>query len=64
MSKDLEAEKKRLLNDEMFEAVTKLKKEGKIRFLALFSRPNNMEELLMTAVNAGHFDVIQPSFNS
>jgi predicted aldo/keto reductase-like oxidoreductase len=64
MSKDLEAEKKRLLNDEMFEAAAKLKKEGKIRFLGTSSHgPNNMEELLMTAVNSGHFDVIQPSFN-
>ena len=64
MSKDLETEKKRLLNDEMFEAVADLKKAGKIRFLGTSSHgPNNMEELLMIAVNSGHFDVIQPSFN-
>ncbi|MGO9380127.1 MAG: aldo/keto reductase [Dissulfurispiraceae bacterium] len=64
MSKDLEAEQKRLLSDEMFEAVAALKKAGKIRFLGTSSHgPNNMEALLMTAVNSGHFDVIQPSFN-
>lgn len=64
MNKDLEAEKKRLLNDEMFEAVAELKKAGKIRFLGTSSHgPNNMEELLMTAVKSDRFDVIQPSFN-
>lgn len=63
-SKDLEAEKRRLLSDEMFEAAAKLKKEGKIRFLGTSSHgPNHMEELLMTAVKSGRFDVIQPSFN-
>lgn len=64
MNKDLEAEKKRLLDNEMFEAVADLKKAGKIRFLGTSSHgPNNMEELLMTAVKSGRFDVIQPSFN-
>lgn len=64
MSKDLEAEKARLLNEEMFEAAAELKKAGKIRFLGASSHgPNNMEELLMTAVKSGRFDVIQPSFN-
>ncbi|MGO9612550.1 MAG: aldo/keto reductase [Dissulfurispiraceae bacterium] len=64
MSKDLEAEKQRLLSNEMFEAVAELKKAGKIRFLGTSSHgPNNMEELLMTAVQSGRFDVIQPSFN-
>ena len=64
MNKDLEAEKKRLLSDEMLEAAAELKKNGKIRFLGTSSHgPNNMEELLMTAVKSGHFDVIQPSFN-
>ncbi|MGO9613476.1 MAG: aldo/keto reductase [Dissulfurispiraceae bacterium] len=63
-SKDLEAEKKRLINDEMFEAVAELKKTGKVRFLGASSHgPNNMEELLITAVNSSHFDVIQPAFN-
>ena len=64
MNKDLEAEKKRLLDDEMLEAATDLKKAGKIRFLGTSSHgPDNMEELLMTAVKSGHFDMIQPSFN-
>jgi len=64
MNKDLEAEKKRLLDEEMLEAATALKKAGKIRFLGTSSHgPNNMEELLMTAVQSGHFDMIQPSFN-
>lgn len=64
MSKDLEAEKERLLSEEMFEAADELKKAGKVRFLGTSSHgPNNMEELLMTAVKSDRFDVIQPSFN-
>jgi len=64
MNKDLEVEKKRLLSDEMLEAAAALKKAGKIRFLGTSSHgPGNMEELLMTAVKSGRFDVIQPSFN-
>lgn len=64
MNKDLETEKKRLLSDEMFEAVAELKKAGKVRYLGTSSHgPNNMEELLMTAVKSGRFDLIQPSFN-
>ncbi len=64
MNKDMELEKKRLLSNEMFEAVAELKKTGKIRFLGTSSHgPNNSEELLMAAVKSGHFDVIQPSFN-
>jgi uncharacterized protein len=64
MSKDFEAEKKRLLDDEMLEAAADLKKAGKIRFLGASSHgPTNMEQLLMTAVASGHFDMIQPSFN-
>jgi predicted aldo/keto reductase-like oxidoreductase len=64
MNKDLEAEKKRLLDDEMFEAAAELKKAGKIRFLGTSSHgPNNMEALLMIAVKSGRFDLIQPSFN-
>ena len=64
MNKELESEKKRLLDSEMLEAVAELKKAGKVRFLGTSSHgPNNMEELLMTAVTSGHFDMIQPSFN-
>lgn len=64
MNKDLEAEKKRLLDYEMFEAVAELKKAGKVRFLGTSSHgPSNMEPLLMTAVNSGRFDLVQASFN-
>ncbi len=64
MSKDLEDEKKRLLSDEMFEAFGELKKAGKVRFMGTSSHgPNHMEELLMTAVKSGRFDLIQPAFN-
>jgi len=64
MSKDFEAEKKRLLDPEMLEAAAALKKAGKIRFLATSSHgPTNMEALLMTAVKSGHFDMIMASFN-
>jgi len=64
MNKDLEAEKKRLLDEEMLNAVSALKKAGKIRFLATSSHgPTNMEELLMTAVKSGHFDMVMASFN-
>ena len=64
MNKDLELEKKRLLDNEMFEAVEELKKAGKVRFFGTSSHgPNNMEELLMIAAKSGRFDVVQPSFN-
>jgi hypothetical protein len=64
MNRDLEAEEKRLLDPEMLEAVAELKKAGKVRFLGTSSHgPQNMEELLMTAVRSGHFSVIMPSFN-
>ncbi|HXX57044.1 MAG TPA: aldo/keto reductase [Thermodesulfovibrionales bacterium] len=64
MNKDLETEKKRLLSEEMLAAASELKKAGKIRFLGTSSHgPTNMEELLMTAVESGHYDMIQPAFN-
>lgn len=64
MNKDIELEKKRLLDEEMLSAVETLKKAGKVRFLGTSSHgPNNMEELLTTAVKSGHFDLIMPSFN-
>ncbi len=60
----LEEENKRLLDEEMLSAVEELKKAGKMRFLGVSSHgPSNMEELLMTAVKSGHFDLIQPAFN-
>ncbi len=63
-SKDRGAEERRLLSEEMFSAVEVLKKEGKIRFLAVSSHgPNHMEDLLRAAVQSGHFDLIMPAFN-
>lgn len=63
-SSSLDDEKKRLLSNEMLSAFHDLKKAGKVRFLGVSSHgPNNLEELLMTAVKSGHFDMIMPSFN-
>lgn len=63
-SRSLEKEKKRLLDEEMLSAYEELKKAGKVRFLAVSSHgPDNMEDLLMTAVQSGHFDLIMPAFN-
>lgn len=61
---DLEAEKKRLLDDNMLAATEALKKAGKIRFLATSSHgPHNMETLMNAAINSGHYDLIMPAFN-
>lgn len=63
-NKEFEAEKKRLLDENMFLAAEQLKKDGKIRYLATSSHgPANMEALLMEAVKSGHFDLIMPAFN-
>jgi len=54
----------RLLAGNMLEAYTKLKKAGKVRFLAVSSHgPNKMEKLLLAAVRSGHFDLIMPAHN-
>lgn len=56
--------KQRLLNDNMLSAAAELKKAGKIRFLAASSHgPHNLEELMMTAVTSGHFDLVMFAFN-
>ncbi|MEA3278300.1 MAG: aldo/keto reductase [Pseudomonadota bacterium] len=61
---DLERERSRLLDEDMLAAADELKREGKIRYLAVSSHgPNHMEELLMEAVRSGHFDLIMPAFN-
>jgi len=61
---DTGEERKRLLDDAMLTAFDELKKEGKARHLAVSSHgPNGMEELMMTAVKSGHFDLIMPAFN-
>jgi len=63
-NKNAEKEKKRLLDEEMLSAVDELKKAGKMRFLGVSSHgPDNMEDLLLTAVRSGHFDLIMPAFN-
>jgi aryl-alcohol dehydrogenase-like predicted oxidoreductase len=60
----LDKEKARLLDEEMLSAVDELKKMGKLRFLAVSSHgPDNMEDLLYSAVQSGHYDLIMPSFN-
>lgn len=54
----------RLLAHNMLNAYEKLKKAGKVRFLAVSSHgPDRMADLLMKAVTSGHFDVIMPAYN-
>lgn len=61
---DVNEEKKRLFDPDMLAAFSELKKAGKVRYLAVSSHgPNNMEDLLMAAVQSGHFHMIMPSFN-
>lgn len=61
---DFEREQKRLLDENMLAAVEELKKEGKMRYLAVSSHgPHHMETLLTEAVNSGHFDILMPAFN-
>jgi predicted aldo/keto reductase-like oxidoreductase len=63
-NKSREKEKRRLLDSEMLSAFNELKKAGKVRFLAVSSHgPDNMEDLLLTAVQSGYFDMIMMSFN-
>ncbi|MBF0425762.1 MAG: aldo/keto reductase [Magnetococcales bacterium] len=63
-SPDLEKERKRLFDENMLKAFARLRKEGKVRFLATSSHgPHNMETLLLEAVNSGHYDLIMPAFN-
>ncbi len=61
---DLDSERRRLLDEDMLAAYNELKSEGKVRALAVSSHgPHGMEELLLEAVNSGHFDLIMPAFN-
>jgi predicted aldo/keto reductase-like oxidoreductase len=63
-SKELEDEKKRMLDEDMLAASEDLKRAGKLRFLGASSHgPDNLEELMTIAVRSGHFDVIMPAFN-
>ncbi len=64
MSRNKDKEIKRLFNNEMLSAFQTLKKDGKVRFLGVSSHgPNHMEDLLLTAVKSGHFDLVMPAFN-
>ncbi len=63
LSRDVEEEKKRLLDEEMLSAVEDLKKAGKIRFLAVSSHGPNLEDLMFTALKSGHFNALLMAFN-
>ncbi|MDT8448467.1 MAG: aldo/keto reductase [bacterium] len=64
LSENFEEEKQRLFAEEMLSATESLKKAGKIKHLAVSSHgPDNMEALLLEAVNSGYYDVIMPAFN-
>lgn len=61
---DFGREKSRLLDENMLAATDSLRRDGKIRYLAASSHgPHNMEKLMQTAVQSGHFDLIMPAFN-
>jgi len=62
--KDYERERARLLDEDMLAAAQELKQEGKVRYLAVSSHgPYNMEQLMMAAVESGHFDLVMMAFN-
>jgi len=57
-------EKKRLLDENLLSAVETLKKAGKIRSLGVSSHgPFFLEDLLMTAITSGYYDLIMMAFN-
>ncbi|MBF0152191.1 MAG: aldo/keto reductase [Magnetococcales bacterium] len=61
---DFDKERQRLLDPNMLKAYDRLRRDGKVRFLAASSHgPHNMERLLLEAVNSGHYDLIMPAFN-
>lgn len=63
-NRDYQAERQRLLDPGMLEAVGRLKEQGKVRYLAVSSHgPHNMERLMMEAVRSGHFDIVMLAFN-
>lgn len=62
--KDYERERARLFDEDMLAAAQELRREGKIRYLAVSSHgPYNMERLMMDAVESGHFDLVMMAFN-
>lgn len=57
-------DEKRLLDSNMLSAATKLKEQGKIRYLGVSSHgPNNFADLLNIAIESGHFAMIMTAFN-
>jgi hypothetical protein len=61
---DYQRERQRLLDEAMLVAFDELKKEGKVRYLAVSSHgPYHMERLLTDAVESGRFDYVMPAFN-
>ncbi len=63
-SKDIQQERARLFSEEMLSAVEVLKRQGKMRFLAVSSHgPYHMEPLLFEAIRSGYFDLIMTAFN-
>jgi aryl-alcohol dehydrogenase-like predicted oxidoreductase len=59
-----ERERQRLLDEPMLTAFDALRKEGKVRYLAVSSHgPYHMERLLTDAIESGRFDYLMPAFN-
>jgi aryl-alcohol dehydrogenase-like predicted oxidoreductase len=62
--RDYEGERARLLDENMLLAADELRREGKIRYLAVSSHgPYQMERLMSEAVRSGHYDAIMVAFN-
>ncbi len=62
--RNYEGERARLLDENMLAAAEELKREGKMRHLAVSSHgPYYMEKLMLEAVRSGHFDLIMAAFN-
>ena len=54
----------RLTDPEMLSAVAKLKEQGKVGHLGITSHgPYGMEDLLVQAIESGHYAMIMPAFN-
>ncbi len=59
-----ENDKARLLDSNMLSATSKLIEQGKVRYLGVSSHgPNNFADLLITAIESGHFAMIMTAFN-
>ncbi|HUU46672.1 MAG TPA: aldo/keto reductase [Acidobacteriota bacterium] len=54
----------RLIDPEMLSAVAKLKEQGKVLHLGTTSHgPHGMEDLLIQAIESGHYEMIMAAFN-